>query len=194
MTTLPNNLTDDDRLVLYLAGELPEPEAAAVRSRLDHDPAARQLAETFGRLDSALRADAETPQGHDVPAPAAARRVAAAHHAIHPPATARRRRWLPPAWTIYPVAAAFVLAGLMGGWWYSVRDEYSRPGTKFVDSSPPLLLLHGRPEQAIEKTSDFDLDWQFMSLVDPGPRGRDSPDRRIEEQLDSLDYLKRVTR
>lgn len=195
-TSLPDNLTDDDRLMLYLAGELPEGDAAVVRARLDCDADARQLAESFGRIDTMLRADAGAARGHETPAGSVARRVAATLHRLDAPGVAKRRRLrMPPKWTIYPVAAGLMLAGLMGGWWYSVRDEFARPSdNKYVDNTPPMLILPGRPDMSLEDLSEGALSRQFDSMVADRSWDRENPEARIAEQLAGLEYLKRVTR
>jgi hypothetical protein len=194
-TPLPDNLTDDDRLLLHLAGELPEADAATVQQRLRADPAARQFAEAFGHLDGLLRADASALAGRGASAVSAARQVTAALHAAEPPAVATRRRlWLPPKWTAYPAAAAVLLAGLMGGWWYSVRDEYAKPGEAYVDNTPSMLILPGRPAEPLEEVSEMAISRQFDSMIVDRTWDPESPERKIAGQLASLDYLKRVTR
>ena len=171
--------------MLYLAGELPDGDTAAVRTRLERDADARRLAESFRPIGRAAAKPTPTPRaGTKTPAAIAARRVAASLHGVDTPAAkARRRLWLPPKWTIYPVAAALMLAGLMGGWWYSVRDEYAKPSDNhYVDSTPPMLVLQGRPDQPLDDLGEEALMRQFNSMIADRTWERDNPDTRIADQ------------
>jgi hypothetical protein len=187
MKPLPDNLTEDELLVLHLAGELPEPMRTQFASRLARNSSAhRSYTAAFESLDARLRTDAHTSVRPAV-GPAVQQLVGVIRSTESLPiAAVRRRNWLPPVWTIYPAAAAAVVAIFMGGWWFKVRDEFSPKATVAALPSGFTTVLRGEPDRDLSDLTDDQIVTQFDPMVF-------EPRVGLEQPLSELQYLESIT-
>lgn len=187
MKPLPDNLTNEELQVLYLAGELPEPQREQFAQRSTADASAHSdYADAFEALDARLRADA-----HASVLPAVGPAVQQFVGVIRstqplPIAAVRRRNFLPPVWTLYPMAAAAVVALLMWGWWFKVRDEFAPKVTVVALQSGFTTVLRGEPERDLNDLTDDQIATQFDTMVF-------EPRIGLEQPLSELQYLESIT-
>jgi len=163
-----------DRLLLYLAGELEPREEGALRSHLESCPGcaavAAELAETQELVTSALRTAVNAPATLQARVMAAARRE-----------PARRRRWaaFPPLWSWKQrfAATAVALCLLIGGYglghWHGGKQLSSVPG----------LARPDRPTLSLALLGDDHLEY----LANPQPAQVPGPDpRQVSRSMTSM--------
>ena len=191
MTPLPDNfldtLSDDDLLLLHLAGELPEAQRVMVEARLAMNPdEGGDWAKAFGTLDARLRADAQSlslpPAG-----PAVQQIVGFIRSAEPLPMDAvRGRLWRPPTWSLYPAVAALLMVMVMGGWWYKIRDEMAVNVTPAAVDAGFATVFRGEADRDLGDLSDDQIAMQFDAMVV-------EPRLGIEQPLSELNYLESLT-
>ncbi|MDB5327422.1 MAG: hypothetical protein JWM57_2991 [Phycisphaerales bacterium] len=191
MTPLPDNLldtlSDDDLLLLHLAGELPEAQRVMVEARLAMNPdEGGEWAKAFYALDGRLCADAKALSLPPV-GPAVQQIVGAIRSADPLPIDAARGRlWRPPTWTLYPAVAALLMVMVMGGWWYKVRDDLAVNVTPTNVEPGFATVFRGDADRDLGDLSDDQIAMQFDAMVV-------EPRLGIEQPLSELNYLESLT-
>lgn len=170
MSSLLPQLDNDSMLLMYVSGELSEPDRVEVQRLLEVDGQLREQCEALrnalAHAGDAFRA-ADAAERVALPAGAAVRRVGQAVRSWHaerlrtPPAPQRRQGLRLPWWS-YPVAGAAVLAIVLTLW---VRFQEHRVPTELRPFGMPGVMSVGDDGVAINDASTPDMPWVPYGVI-----------------------------